>query len=115
MQTALRVRLTCAEKQPSGRFTANLYRADGTKVRGSGTADKDGNAIITNVTEDVVELEIVMRGYITTARIAIAPVTGAHADIGEITLEHNPNEKQYPSRGDGGDKEVNEKLKSADK
>jgi hypothetical protein len=117
MQTALRVRLTCAEKQPSGRFTANLYRADGTKIRGSGTTDKDGNGIITNVLEDVVEMEIVMRGYITTGRIAIAPVSGAHTDIGEIALEHNPNEKQYPSRGEGEDKvkETNEKLKSADK
>lgn len=99
IQTGLKVKLTSTGRQPRGYFTANFYKADGTQVRGAGMAESDGTAVIVGVPLDAIELEVVMRGYLTSARIRIAPVEGAHTDAGETTLDVDPNGKLAPNRG----------------
>ena len=90
METGIKLKLVCTENQPSGQFTVNFYRADGSLVRGSSVANDAGVAIVVGVPENAVELEIVMRGYMTSSRVAIAPIAGAHIDLGEISLQHSP-------------------------
>ncbi|MBZ0136453.1 MAG: carboxypeptidase-like regulatory domain-containing protein [Planctomycetes bacterium] len=84
--TALRLRLVCEGRQPKGRFTATFYSGDGSAVARTSAADPGGHALINDVPPGAVEVVIAMPGFSDSSRIPMAPIDGAHVDLGEIKL-----------------------------
>jgi hypothetical protein len=93
-KTSVTVKLTCSQRQPNGKFTARFKLSDGSSVAKSASAAPDGHALIEDIPEDANEMTIEMPGFQPTPGIAIAPVKGAHADIGEIELLPAQSEQQ---------------------
>ncbi|MCB9932675.1 MAG: carboxypeptidase regulatory-like domain-containing protein [Planctomycetes bacterium] len=85
-RTSITFKLTCSERQPSGRLTARFKLADGSKIEVTAEAALDGRALLEDVPEEATELAIEMPGFQPTTGVAIAPVREAHIDIGEIEL-----------------------------
>lgn len=85
-RTSITFKLTCSERQPSGRLTARFKLADGSKIELAAEAAPDGRALLEDVPEGATEMAIEMPGFQPTTGIAIAPVKEAHIDIGEIEL-----------------------------
>ena len=85
-RTSITFKLTCSERQPSGRLTARFKLADGIKIEVTAEAALDGRALLEDVPEEATELSIEMPGFQPTTGIAIAPVREARIDIGEIEL-----------------------------
>lgn len=120
LATAVKLKLTSASGTPRGYFTVNFFTADGKSRRGAGMADTDGIALVVNVPEDAVELQVTMRGYKATDRIRFSVYPGAHSDAGEITLEAEDEHAKYdgttpPPPGDGSLDEANRKLAELEK
>ena len=84
--TALKVRLTATEGQPSGAVAVTFYNADGKSTKVAAKADGQGNALISGVPEDAVEMVIQVRGYQATERIAVSVIKDDHNDLGELSL-----------------------------
>lgn len=85
--TGLRLRLTCLAKHPVGTFEVIFFDGSGQQTSGGGDVSDDGNALVGNVPDAAVEIEIRMAGYKASERIEITPILGVHVDIGDIELE----------------------------
>lgn len=84
--TALKVRLTATEGQPKGPFTVVFYNGDGKTTNAGAKADAQGNALISGVPTDAIEMVIKCRGYQESARIPVSVIEDDHNDLGEIQL-----------------------------
>lgn len=118
--TAVKLKLTSADGKPHGYFTVNFFTADGKSSQGAGMADTDGVALVVNVPEYAVELQVTMRGHKTSERVRIVVYTGAHSDAGEVRLESVEEQGKYdgktpPPPGDGSLDEANRKLAELEK
>jgi protocatechuate 3,4-dioxygenase beta subunit len=115
LATAVKLKLTSASGTPRGYFSVNFFTADGKSRRGAGMADTDGIALVVNVPEDAVELQVTMRGYNASERVRFSVYPGAHSDAGEINLEPAEEQGKYdgktpPPPGKGSLDEANRKL-----
>lgn len=118
--TAVKLKLTSADGKPHGYFTVNFFTADGKSSQGAGMADTDGVALVVNVPEDAVELQVTMRGYKVSERIRISVYPGAHCDVGEITLAPEEERAKYdgnssPPPGTDPQDEADRKLAELEK
>ncbi|MCB9934678.1 MAG: carboxypeptidase regulatory-like domain-containing protein [Planctomycetes bacterium] len=118
--TAVKLKLTSAGGTPKGYFTVNFFTADGKSRRGAGMADADGVALVVNVPEDAVELQVTMRGYKVSERIRFSVFSGTHSDAGEVALEvveeqGNYDGKTPPPPGTGSLEETERRLKELEK
>lgn len=118
--TGVKLKLTSANGTPKGYFLVNFFTADGKSSRSSGTTNADGVALVVNVPEDAVELQVTMRGYKVSERVRFSVYPGAHGDAGEIWLiveeEHAKSDRRAsPPSGLAPEDDTNRKLEELEK
>lgn len=84
--TGVRLQLMSNHGQPSGTFEVTFYNAREEATKANGRADNEGRAIVSPVPDDAIEMEIKMRGYEDSGRVAVVVIEDDHADAGQVNL-----------------------------